>query len=224
MEVGNVFSSVFTGKDNQPTSEKILGKDDFLRLLVTQLNYQDPLNPLEAADFSAQLAQFSSVEQLANIGQTLQASQDSDLLLATSINNTLAATIIGKSVRAQGNQVYFDGEQPANLSFSLPSNAREVTIEIVNENGKVVRTIQQKNLAAGDHTVSWDGRDDDGADMPEGTYTFRVSAQDGEGNPLDVTTYLSGRITGVRYGQGGAVLMVGHIEIALSDVYEILEG
>ncbi len=224
MEVSNVVSSLFNGNDNRPTSEKILGKDDFLQLLVTQLSYQDPLNPLEAADFSAQLAQFSSVEQLANIDQSLRASQDSDLLLATSINNTLAATVIGKSVRAHGNQLYYDGEQPSNLSFSLAGNAKQVTIEIVNENGKVVRTIQQKNLSAGDHTLSWDGRDDDGAHMPEGTYTFRVSAQDGEGNPVDVNTYLSGRITGVRYGEGGAVLMVGRIEIALSDVYEILEG
>ncbi|NIS39011.1 flagellar hook capping protein, partial [Candidatus Saccharibacteria bacterium] len=96
----NGIGSAMGSQQNNSSSERILGKDDFLKMLVTQLNYQDPLNPMESTDFSAQLAQFSSLEQLSNIDETLQASLEANYLLATSINNTMAATIIGKQVRA----------------------------------------------------------------------------------------------------------------------------
>ncbi len=206
----------------RPTSEKILGKDDFLKMLLTQLRYQDPLNPMKGAEFSAQLAQFSSVEQLANINETLMNSIDGNYLLSTSINNTLASTVIGRDVKAYGNQVYWGGDGSVPLTFELQGEASTVTVEVLDANGKVVRRLDLDDPGTGLHEVVWDGKNQDGESLEEGVYTFRVEAKDADGGTVAATTFTSGTITGVRYTDRGAVLMLGQIEIALSDVYEIL--
>ncbi len=217
------FASVASGvKGNAaPTSEKVMGKDDFLKMLITQLKYQDPLNPLQGTEFSAQLAQFSSVEQLANINKTLMDSIDGNYLLSTSINNTLASTVIGRDVKAYGNQVYWGGNGSIPLSFELLGEASTVTVEVLDANGQVVRRLDLDDPGKGLQEVVWDGKNQDGDSLPEGVYTFRVEAKDDEGNAVAATTFTSGTITGVRYTSRGAVLMLGSIEIALSDVYEI---
>ncbi len=219
------FAATATGVDDsaQPSSEKIMGKDDFLKMLLTQLKYQDPLNPMQGAEFSAQLAQFSSVEQLANINKTLLDSIDGNYLLSTSINNTLAATVIGRDVKAYGNQVYWSGDGQIPLSFELHGEASTVTVEVLDANGKVVRQLDLDDPGKGLHEVVWDGKNQDGDSLPEGVYTFRVEAKDEEGGDVAATTFTSGTITGVRYTNRGAVLMLGKIEIALSDVYEIVQ-
>ncbi len=205
------------------TNDKILGKDDFLKLLITQLNYQDPLNPMKGTEFSAQLAQFSSVEQLQNIHQELKNSIDANYLLTTSINNTLAATVIGKTVKATGNQIYLGESGEATLHYDLSSKAKKVTIEILDENDQVKRTITLDNVGKGEQSYTWDGKDNAGIALGQGTYHFRVKASDEEDNPVSVQTYMVGTITGVRYGYNGAELLVGDLTLAMSDVYEILE-
>ncbi len=205
------------------TNDKILGKDDFLKLLITQLNYQDPLNPMEGTEFSAQLAQFSSLEQLQNIHQELKNSIDANYLLTTSINNTLAATVIGKSVKATGNQIYLGEDGNATLHYDLSDDASKVTIEILDENDQVKRTIQLEDVAKGEQSYTWDGKDNAGISLAQGKYRFRVKATDEEGNPVSVQTYMVGTITGVRYGYNGAELLIGDLSLAMSDVYEILE-
>lgn len=205
-----------------PTSEKVLGKDDFLRLLVTQLRNQDPLEPMEADDFSAQLAQFSSLEQLSNMNELLEASLETNLLLATSINNTLAAGVIGKQVKALGSEVYFDGENEVPMMYELQAAASSVTIEILDEDGKTVRTINLDNVPEGEQQYGWDGKDDKGNRLPAGNYDFRISAKDKAGQPLRVVTYMTGLVTGLRYGSDGPSLMMGNTKVRLSDVLEIL--
>ncbi len=210
------------GNASGATSEKILGKDDFLKMLVTQLKYQDPLNPLKGTEFSAQLAQFSSVEQLANINQTLMNSIDGNYLLSTSINNTLASTVIGREVKAYGNQVYWSGDGNVPLSFELQGEASTVTVEVLDANGNVIRRLDLDDLGKGLHEVTWDGKNQDGEAVEDGVYTFRVEARDSEGQDVAASLFTSGTITGVRYTNRGALLMLGKLEIPLSDVYEIL--
>jgi flagellar basal-body rod modification protein FlgD len=202
--------------------DKILGKDDFLKMLVAQLHYQDPMNPMESTDFSAQLAQFSSVEQLENISSNLEAFIDSNYMLTTSINNTLAANIIGKSVKANGNAVYFNGSDPVQIPFHLGSDAQNVKIEIYDSNGNVVRTLTADDLQQGDQYLEWDGTDTNGYQLSKGKYTVKISATDSEGNPVDANTYMMGEVTGIKYTANGAVLLVGELEINFSDVIEIL--
>lgn len=97
---------------NQAAASAVMGKDDFLRLLVTQLGNQDPLNPMDGQEFAAQLAQFSSVEQLLNISDVLAQNGEMNGLLAQSINSGVASGLIGKTVQASGNAISWDGENP----------------------------------------------------------------------------------------------------------------
>lgn len=202
--------------------DRILGKDDFLKMLVAQLHYQDPMNPLESTDFSAQLAQFSSVEQLENISGSLDAFIDSNYILATSINNTLASTIIGKSVKANGNALYLNASDSVNIHFNLQSDARNVVVEIYDANGNLVRKLNGENLWKGDRSLEWDGRDGNGIRLSPGKYTFKVTATDKDGNIVQATPYLFGEITGIKYTANGAVLLLGNIEVNFSDVLEIM--
>lgn len=223
MEISDILGLNQSGASPfAPTSERILGKDDFLRLLVTQLRNQNPLEPMEADDFSAQLAQFSSLEQLSNMNKLLEASLETNLLLATSVNNTLAASVIGKQVKALGSEVYFDGKNEAPMIYELGGAAKTVKIEILDENGKTVRTVNLDNLTEGEQNFGWDGKDDNGNRMSAGNYDFRITATGTDGQPVRVVTYMTGVVTGLRYGSDGPSLMIGNTQVRLADVLEIM--
>ncbi|MFQ5636699.1 MAG: flagellar hook assembly protein FlgD [bacterium] len=203
------------------SSNNILGKDDFLRLLVTQLRHQDPLNPMKSEDFAAQLAQFSSVEQLQNINTSLSNSIETDMLLNQSINNMMATTLIGKEVQALGNQVTVVEGQPVDLNFRLFSAAENVTITINDSNGVPVRTIELDGRVVGEHAFTWDGKDNAGDLQPDGEYTFSVSARNLDGNSITAQTFITGLISSVRYENGNAILRIGDRDVQMADVFQI---
>ncbi len=201
-----------------------MGKEEFLRLLVAQLQNQDPLSPLESQDFSAQLAQFSSVEQLTNIDTNLESSINTNVLLSQTINNTLATTLIGKQVTAQGNQIQLGETLPVDVPFSLADSAQNVTITITDASGTVVRTIEASNLSQGIQSVQWDGLADDGAELKPGIYTFSVEATDAAGNTVDSQTLIRGIAESLLYEGGSATLRIGDLSISFGDVMEISGG
>ncbi|MDQ7062632.1 MAG: FlgD immunoglobulin-like domain containing protein [candidate division KSB1 bacterium] len=200
-----------------------LGKDAFLRLLVTQLNYQDPLAPMQNEAFVAQLAQFSALEQMQNINRNLEESINADILLNKAMNNSLVTTLIGKDVVANTNLFSYSKDGSIELGFRLSSPAREVTIEIYDSNGQLVRTLKMEGLSAGEHFFQWNGQDQKGKEVPEGQYTFRVSVKDGE-NRQTLPTFIRGTITGVRYEEGVAYLLLGDLELSLGDVQKIVQS
>ncbi|MFT7623685.1 MAG: flagellar basal-body rod modification protein FlgD [Myxococcota bacterium] len=167
--------------------EQDMGKEEFLKLLVTQLSQQDPLNPADGAEFVAQLAQFTSLERLVNMEQAL-----GDVALATMANaNSQAAGYIGKGVVAKGDTFDFNGGQNEKLGFTLGKDAAKVTITVKDGEGNIVETIQTSGTK-GENTFDWQGAKDTGkrgeatAYHPDGTYTFEVQAEDGEGNAVTV--------------------------------------
>jgi flagellar basal-body rod modification protein FlgD len=205
------------------TSNAQVSQMDFLQLLMTQLAYQDPTAPVDSQQFAAQLAQFSQLEQLTQMNENLQSSQSTNLILAQSVNNTMAASMIGRSVTAYGNQVeLIDGDQ-ASLNYNLGGAAQTVEITIKNSSGTVVRTIEAGPQASGDQQYTWDGLDNDGNALPEGVYTFSVAGKTGAGLDVQSTTYTCGIITGVSYTQGMPEFLVGSIQIGLGDVYKITD-
>jgi len=210
-------SGAVTGQQSQ--SEK----DMFLELLVAQMRYQDPLNPIEGTDFTAQLAQFSSLEQLQNMSASLDASMETDMLLARSINNTLATTIVGKSVRAVSDEVHYDGENPVDISFELSGRAASVSVEIVSADGRTLRTLKESGFETGDGSIRWDGCDQSGNNIPAGTYRVRVSAVSPEGNSVSVQPLCVGHVSSVRFVDGNPVLVVDGREIPFGSVLEISE-
>ena len=206
------------------TASSIMGKDDFLKLLITQMQNQDPLNPLSGSDYAAQLAQFSSVEQLSNINTNLTQSLQQNQLLTQSIGNSLAATLIGKDIRATGNSFAYTGSQNQQIGYTLSTNAATASVGIYDSTGTLVKTFKNSGSDAGDHSLTWDGTDDNGTHLAAGTYTFKVTAADDKGSAVTSSSFTIGTIDGVRYKSDGAYFLINGAEVSLSDVLEILQG
>ena len=198
------------------TAGQTMGKDDFLRLFVTQMRSQNPLNPMDSAAFTAQLAQFSSLEQLTNIGSQLK-----DLLVnQNSLQNTLTTSFIGRNVRFTGDKLYL--KDKAEISYALPSVAAKVKITVSDSAGKVVREINLGPQAAGNNRYTWDGRDSQGTALPEGSYGIKVEAVDAEGKPIAAESFTQGVVTGVTFENNVTCLIIdGKTRIQLSDIKEI---
>jgi flagellar basal-body rod modification protein FlgD len=205
-----------SNKQQTGTAVKSLGKEDFLRLLTAQLRAQNPLNPMDSTGFTAQLAQFSSLEQLANVNTQLTNMASSQ----TSLQNTMATSLIGKRVKVAGNTVQLNGQ--ADMHYSLPRDAAKVTVSIYDATGTLV---QQKNLsgqAAGEHNILWDGKDKNGSTRPAGQYLFTVDAVDGSGQALSATPLTYGTVTSVGFENNTTYLSIdGTRKVRLGDIQEI---
>lgn len=194
-----------------------LNKDDFMKLFVAQLKYQDPLKPQDPSAMLDQLSQLSLVEQSYNSNTALN-----NLLTAQNNSATLSSvSFIGKDVKANGNSISFDGASSASMQFNLSSAVDSALISISDASGKVVRTTSTGTLGKGDTTVVWDGRDGNGALLPAGSYSFSVKGTTAAGDAIAATTYTSGRIDGVSIVNGTPMLTVGSTSIALSDVISV---
>ena len=165
-----------TGAGQQPVSaaQNVLGKDDFLHLLTVQLRYQDPLNPLENTEFIAQMAQFSSLEQLQNMNQSMEKSQGSEAELHTAFKNNLVTSLVGKSVEVPTQQVTYDGAS-AEVSYRLGDRAHSASLRILDARGQLVRELEL-DTAQAYGTVEWDGKSAAGDKVPKGAYLAIVAA------------------------------------------------
>ena len=196
-----------------------LGKDDFLKLLVTQLQHQDPLNPNDSAEFTAQLAQFSSLEQLGNVNANLEYLK----LALASNNNAQAVSLIGKQVIASGNSIQLDNGVAQGCHFELAADTSAVSINIYDASGDFVQTFEVAALSAGEHKLVWDGKDQNGNTVPNGKYTFEVLAVDNNDQMVDVTTFTSGEITSVSYRNNTTFLVAENQEIPIGNVIKVSE-
>ncbi|MBO9650944.1 MAG: flagellar hook assembly protein FlgD [Variovorax sp.] len=192
----------------------------FLKLLVAQLNNQDPLNPMENAELTSQLAQMSTVSGIEKLNSTL-----SGLVSQTGSNQVLqAASLIGYAVLSPGNSLTTtapaEGEDPAVKAFAveLPGTASDVQIKIVDATGKTVRTIDAGSMNEGVNAVAWDGKDDAGNVVPAGNYTFTVAATNGS-TAVSSTALTFAQVAAVKQGTSGVTLELATGQsIGLSDV------
>lgn len=202
-------------------AQKELGQDDFLRLFVTKLRYQDPMSPMQDEAFIAQLAEFSSLQQLTALNENFEASIRWDVINNQTINNSVAAQLIGKQVVANLSELRLTEENEPKLSFELSEFASSIKIEIVDDSGETIRTLTESQLPAGRNEVVWDGNTEDGERAPEGIYTVTITATDAKGETFDLSLSITGIITGVVYRGGIAFLKIDGTEVALGDVEEI---
>jgi flagellar basal-body rod modification protein FlgD len=202
-----------------PLDSNGMGKDAFLQLLVTQLRYQDPLKPMENTEFLAQLSQFSSLEQLFNMNETLEKNGD----LTLSVHNALMSNLIGREVKIPGNVIAWDGGTDMRVSYGLDS-AGEVTVEVYDSAGKAVRTVSMGPQDMGEHTFTWDGLDDTGFPVESGNYRVRVTTPNTDGGKNEWSTYLIGKVTSIRFENGSPVIYVGDQAVNPSDVVGIFEA
>ena len=204
-----------------------LGRDEFLQLLVAQLQNQDPTSPQDSSEFAAQLAQFSSVEQLTNIsgalgGQTQQLSALADALgqvqagqaamtgqLSTRINLQSASGLIGQTVQVRSDTVEWSGSGRAPLTVHLGAAAQEVEVTLRNAGGDVVRVVRTGAQAAGDLDLGWDGALTNGQPAPAGTYTATVRAIGADGATVPASAAITGRVDRLTVEGDGVFLWVG---------------
>lgn len=198
-----------------------LGRDEFLELLTTQLRFQDPLNPISNQEFAAQLAQFASLEQM----QQMNASLRSELLIGQSLNNAMAAGMIGRTVRVASDQFAIPaapaGGDPGAVVLPrlyVDSAAGDATVAIQDATGRTVRTLHVAAGGSGPTEVVWDGRDDEGAELPPGAYRFAVTVLEGA---AAVPTYVEARVDRVRFDDGATQILMGDLAYTLADVVEI---
>jgi flagellar basal-body rod modification protein FlgD len=202
-----------------PKAKNAMGKEDFMKLLMTQLQNQDPLKPMEHQEFAAQLAQFGSLEQLTNIQKGIEG-----LHTGLGEESKLAAlSMIGKKIQAVGNQVDLLEGQDVSMKFSQKDGIQPVRASIYTDGGKLVREIDLAKVEGTE--VKWDGKDQDGKHLPTGKYTFRVQGVDKAGQAQELGTELSGRVSGVEMEGKNPVLIVdtgsGKTKLDLAKVSQV---
>jgi flagellar basal-body rod modification protein FlgD len=182
------------------------------------------MDPLKGTEFAAQLAQFSSVEQLSNMNSKLDETMNINTMTSKSINNALAATFIGKGVRAATDTFSYSGSGNVNLGYMLSANADQVSVKIYDASGNLVRTINNLPTTTGDSDFEWDGKDDLGNDTPKGNYTFKVDAVDTKKNSISSSPFVLGKVSAVKFKSDGTVFVIDGIEVFISNILEIREG
>lgn len=217
------ISAVDTLNSNTNTAissnDSVMGKDDFMNLLVAQLQNQDPLNPMDSTAFTSQLAEFSSLEQLSNVNENLEYLQ----MYQSSINNAQAVSFIGKNIDALGNSIQLESSGNEEIHFELSQNSSAVYINIYNATGDLVKNIENGPMGEGKQSVEWDGTDNGGNTLSQGIYKFEVMAADANGDKVQTSTYISERVTGVTFKNGVTYLLAGGMEIPIGDVIQVAE-
>jgi flagellar basal-body rod modification protein FlgD len=193
-----------------------LGRDNFLTMFMAQLKYQDPLNPMDGQEFAAQLAQFSSLEQLFNVNDNLESMKTSEDQNA----KFQALDLIGKEISAGGDILSLVEDQTAKGGFTLDSKAY-CTATIYNENGMPVKQMYLGVLEPGAHQFEWDGLDDNGTPAAAGTYGFDISATTEMGDVLPVETQVVGQVTRINLEGTSPILYMGDLAVDISQVLDI---
>jgi len=196
-----------------------LGKDEFLKLLTAQLEKQDPTQPMDNTAFVAQLAQFSTLEQMSNSNETLTKM----LAGQTTALQASSSQMVGKTAMLAGDALTLEpGDTSAKIGINLDKNA-SVAVEIQAEDGTTVNALGPLNLTAGDHTILWDGTDSNGTAVDSGKYTARVVALGSDGQTVSFKQTSSARITGMTFKDGTPTFIAGGNSLQLSDITELDE-
>ncbi|MBC7420799.1 MAG: flagellar biosynthesis protein FlgD [Bdellovibrio sp.] len=212
---------VDNGKRVKGHGNSNLDKDAFFKLMLTQLKNQDPMNPLKNHEMAAQLAQFSTLEQMSNMNKTLTNIDGK----GSEPQNFQALNLIGKTVAGDSSKVVrtqFDKSHDFN--FTLPQDATEATVKLMNAKGEEIREYKMNNLKAGANKIAWNGQNDKGTNAEPGDYQFKIDAKSSAGAKINVKTDFQGTISGMSFSPEGPVLQVGSQTIKMRDVRQITDG
>lgn len=198
-----------------------LDKDAFFKLMLTQLKNQDPMNPLQNHEMAAQLAQFSTLEQMSNMNSTLTKIEGKN----AQPENFQALNLIGKTVAGDSSKIVrtqFD--KIHDFNFVSPTDLTEAKIKVLNEKGEAVREYKLNNLQAGTNKITWNGMNESGVNQGAGEYKFTVEAKDKLGQRVNIKTDFEGKISGLSFSAEGPVLQVGAQSIKMKDVRQITDS
>jgi flagellar basal-body rod modification protein FlgD len=220
MAIQNVGSTDSTGTSNQSSQtlpNQTVTQDDFLKLLISQLQNQDPLQPMDNQQFAVQLATFNSLSQLIDIDNKLGSLQTAQ----GTTNQFNAASLIGKEVVTSGNTVNLQSGKATPIGYQLAANAAKVVVNIQDSGGGIVRQLNAGQQNAGDQTITWDGKSASGNAAPSGVYTFAINAFDINGKQISASGQVQGVVTGVTLNGSEPVLELGNLQVPFSRVTSV---
>ncbi len=210
--IAELQSKLSASEAKAPTGSSAGAQDRFLKLLVTQMQNQDPLNPMDNAQVTTQLAQLNTVTGIEQLNRTL-----GQMAASSAAQQSLqAAMLIGREVLVAGNQISFSG-QPVRIGVDLPQAVDGMTIDIADGKGNLVESLQIGAQAQGAATFEWDGLDASGQAFPAGKYV--LSARAGSGSAaVSATTLIGGRVQSVGGAADGGIQLqlsgVGSVDVA----------
>ena len=224
--VGEVLNKIVDANWTDPAKKvrtagnPSLDKDAFFKLMLTQMKNQDPTNPLKSHEMAAQLASFSSLEQMQNMNKSLDELKNAQ----KPSENFQALNLIGKAVAGDSSKVVRGiNDKEHDFKFNLPLEASEVTVKVRDGEGNIVRTYNLKGLKKGENKLTWNGEDEKAQKSPAGEYQFLAEAKTADGKKIGIKTDFEGMITGVSYSGEGPVLHVGNQALRFADVKKITD-
>lgn len=224
MSVSALDSSLLYNAKSTITTvgDSTLDSDDFMNLLITQLQYQDPLEPMDTSDMASQLAQFSNMEAIQEMADNIESLLDYQV----SQNNLQLTSLLGTEVTASSNIVSLSDGKLSDSAFTLSAAVESCEVEIYDSSGNLVDSFEMGSLD-GDTTYSldWDGTNSAGNGVADGLYIFMVTGTTSAGEEVDVTYQTTGKVTGLDYESGSAVLTLGgNIPVEVGSVISVNDG
>jgi flagellar basal-body rod modification protein FlgD len=217
MEIAGINGASGQSEINRAAAKQQITRDDFLKLLISQLQNQDPLKPLDNQEFASQLATFNSLEQLIGVNEKLETLQTK----LFQSNQFSATSLIGRQITTDGNQIAASQGEGSTIRYQLSGDAARVTMNILDSKGGVVRTMELGNQKSGDQIVQWDGKDNAGTFVPNGNYSFEINASDALDKKIPVTARVQGTVSGVSLDGTEPILEIGNVKVPLSKVTAI---
>ncbi len=214
--IADISGSSSTGQFSAISGSDSLGKEDFLILLVAQLQNQDPLNPSDPTEFTAQLAQYSSLEQLMSVNENIK-----NLVSTSQSQQQLSAlSLIGREVVVE-KETFKLGDSDVTLGCQLDAQAHRVELHVQDSRGKSLAVLKPTDMTAGSHFVTWDGTDSNGLPVPPGDYSLSVLALDSNEEGIASQPLIKGQVTGVDLDGSQSTLVTNCGSYSLSNVKSI---
>ena len=198
-----------------------MGKEEFLKLFVAQIRNQDPLNPMQGQEVAAQLAQFSTVEQLLQMNEKMDGQGEANAAVIQAMNSTAAMGALGRTVLAIGNEVMVSEEGAGSVNAMVSGSGGAATLRIYDSSGREVGSRELGVVQGGRGT--WE-LGEAAEKLEPGRYTYAIEVKDASGNAVPVQTLTTARIDGIRFGSEGPMLTAGPISIPIGKILEIVAG
>ncbi len=215
---GQLYDPTVAAEVKKTGVESGMGQDAFLKMFMAQVTNQNPLDPMDNTEFTAQLATFYQLEQLQKISGYLEGMED----MKKTLDQTAVLSYLGKEATMAGDVMPVSQGQVGEMTYDLDGNAK-VSIKITSQDGSLVKEIDLGRQTAGHHQFQWDGKDMNGDKVADGAYRLTVMAYDSQGNPVAVNNQqVSGLVTGYKKDEDGNVyLMLGEAALPMDKVISV---
>ena len=188
--------------------KKALDKDDFMRIMITEMKHQDPTKPMDSDRMATQMAQVTSVEQMKNMGTAIEKLADKN----SATDRLAMSAMIGKTVTVDKGRFAHQKGTLSPINFDLPADAQKIKLTVLNEKGEEVATRELEPMKAGTNVYNWDGINASNIQSPTAPYIVRIDAEDAKGNKMKIDSISQETVVGVGFEGGETNFLVGDIK------------